>query len=166
MTILAVMVLGFLAAANAPGAQPAPSPGWEFARWGMTPGQVGAASHGAVPAGEHSSYDTLARQYSMDKFKFNVGFDYKPRPADPGNIDRKNLVLDAVLLNLDFNSGTCADLAAYLHKIYGEPDRTFTAGPTGFLWNRKDIGDDVEYYTWDEHRGCTVMYMPLGGYDS
>ena len=163
--ILAALAAGLLVtSADAPREPPAASPGWEFARWGMTPNQVGAASHGAAPAGKDSRYDTLAREYSMGKFKFNVVFDYKPSPDDPGNTDPRKLFLDAVLLNLDLSSGTCAELADYLRKIYGAPDRTFSAGPAGFLWNRKDIGDDVNYYTWNEHRGCTVMYMTLGGY--
>jgi hypothetical protein len=98
----------------------------------------------------------------MAKFKFDVVFDYAPPRDDPGNTNPNSLKLDAVLLNLDFKSGTCAELTSYLKSIYGKPDRTFASGPTGFLWHRKELGDDIQYSTWNERKSCTVMYMPLG----
>ncbi len=130
----------------------------------MTPDQLRAASHGDAPKVSTGS-DVMARAYSMGKFKFSVVIDYKPRSDDPGNNDPKNLVLDAVLLNLDLTSGKCAELKTYLKNVYGNPDRTFASGPAGFLWNDKKLGDDINYYSFDERNGCTVMYMPLGSHD-
>jgi hypothetical protein len=144
----------------------AQSSGWQFARWGMTPMQLGAASHGGVPAGEGSTYDQMTGEYAMGRFKFDVGFAYAPRRDDPGNNDPNNLQLNAVQLNLDFASGTCAELKDYLKTLYGKPDRTFARGPGGMLWNRKAIGDDVEYYAFDDKKLCTVTYMTLGGASS
>ena len=160
--LFAVCVIGLLATlAGAQAAQPRPSGGWEFARWGMSPEQLRAASRGAVSAGS-PGYDRLSREYSMAKFKFNVVFDYVPPQDDPGSTNPDALKLNAVLLNLDFKSGTCAELTAYLESTYGKPDRTFANGPGGFLWHNKELGDDIEYSTWNEHKSCTVMYMPLG----
>ena len=75
-------------------------------------------------------------------------FDYVPPHEDPGNNNPKILRLDAVLLNLNLT--------------YGKPDQTFASGPAGFLCHKKELGDDIEYSTWNEHKGCTVMYMPPG----
>lgn len=98
----------------------------------------------------------------MAKFKFDVVFDYVPPRDDPGNTNSDVLKLDALLLNLDFKSGTCAELTTYLKSTYGKPDRTFASGPAGFLWHRRELGDDIQYFTWNERKSCTVMYMPLG----
>src|SRR5579872_6450378 len=148
MKFLAVTIVGLWAAlAGAQAAQFAPSGGWEFARWGMNPDELRAASHGAVSAG-NASYDLLRREYSMAKFKFNVVFDYVPPRDDPGNTNPEALKLDAVLLNLDLKSGRCAELTTYLQGIYGKPDRTFASGPAGLLWSSAKLGDDIEYYTW------------------
>lgn len=139
----------------------APSSGWEFARWGMSAEQLRTASHGSVPSGNPGT-DQMSREYSMTKFKFKVVFDYAPPRDDPGNTDPHALKLDAVLLNLNLRSGTCTELTTYLKTIYGKPDQTFASGPAGLLWHEKELGDDIEYSTWNEHKGCTVMYMPLG----
>jgi hypothetical protein len=50
----------------------------------------------------------------------------------------------------------------YLKQIHGKPDKTFVSGPAGLLWHEKKLGDDIQYITWNERKGCTVMYMPLG----
>src|SRR5690348_9931614 len=98
--------------AGAQASQPVRSGGWEFARWGMGPEQLRAASHGAVSESS-PGYDRMSHKYSMAKFKFDVVFDYVPPRDDPGNTNPNSLKLDAVLLNLDFKSGTCAELASY-----------------------------------------------------
>jgi hypothetical protein len=162
MKILAITIAGLLAVlAGAQAAQFVPPKAWEFARWGMNPEQLRAASRGAVSTGS-PGYDRMIREYSMAKFKFDVVFDYVPPHEDPGNNNPKTLRLDAVLLNLNLKSGTCAELTAYLKNIYGKPNQVFASGPAGFLWHEKELGDDIEYSTWNEHKGCTVMYMPLG----
>jgi len=137
MKFLAVTIVGlWTALAGAQATQFATSGGWEFARWGMNPDELRAASHGAVSAG-NAGYDLLRREYSMAKFKFNVVFDYVPPHDDPGNTNPDALKLDAVLLSLSLKSGTCSELATYLKSIYGKPDRMFARGPAGFLWHKK-----------------------------
>jgi hypothetical protein len=160
------MVAGVLAVAGVSPAASAPSAGWKFARWGMTPAQLGAASHGAVPAGEGARYAAMTGEYAMGQFKFSVAFDYAPPRADPGDIDPRTLQLNAVQLRLDSASGACAELEAYLGAVYGKPDRTLPGGPAGLLWNSKVLGDDVTYYSWDQQKTCSVMYMTLGGHDN
>jgi hypothetical protein len=162
MRNFAVAILGLFAVLAGAQASTAlvPSGGWEFARWGMSPEQLRAAARGAVSAGNAGS-DQMSREYSMAKFKFKVVFDYAPPRDDPGNTDLQALQLDAVLLNLNLRSGTCTELTNYLKTIYGKPDQTFASGPAGLLWHEKELGDDIEYSTWNEHKGCTVMYMPL-----
>jgi hypothetical protein len=162
MTALAAAAC-LLAATAGAGSPPMSSTGWEFAKWGMTPAQLRAASHGAVPK-SNAGYDAMAGKYSMGKFKFDVVLDYSPRAGDPGNYDPRNLIFNAALLNLDASSGSCTDLTAYLETAYGKPDRTFSAGPAGYLWTNKKIGD-VQYSTWDGNKTCSVMYMPFGGHD-
>ena len=158
----AICVIGLLAAlAGAQAAQIIPSGGWEFARCGMSPEQLRAASRGAVSVGS-PGYGRLSREYSIAKFKFNVVFDYVPPRDDPGNTNPDALKLDAVLLNLDFKSGTCAELTTYLKSTNGTPDRTFASGPAGFLWHTKELGNDIQYFNWNVRKSCTVMYMPLG----
>ena len=166
MRNLAVAILGLLPAlAGAQASSPAvPSKGWEFARWGMSPEQLRAASHGSVPAGNPGS-DLMSRKYSMGKFKFKVVFDYEPPRDDPGNSDLKALKLDAVLLNLDLGSGTCAELTTYLKRIYGKPDQTSASGPAGYFWHNIKLGDDIQYSTWNEYKGCSVMYTPLSAHN-
>ena len=159
---LAITVVALLVALRAAQATPSvPSKGWEFVRWGMNPMQLRSASHGAVSAGS-AGYDFLRREYSMDKFKFNVVFDYVPPQNDPGNNNLDTLELNAVLLNLRLESGSCAELATYLKSIYGKPDQAFASGPVGILWHKREFGNDIQYYTWNERKGCSVMYMPLG----
>ena len=152
-----------LALAAGAGSPSVSSTGWDFAKWGMTPAQLRAASHGTVPV-NNAGYDTMKGEYSMGKFKFDVQFDYIPPADDPGNQDPKFLKLNAVLLDMNANSGSCTDLTAYLTTAYGKPDRTFSAGPAGYLWSNKKIGD-VQYSTWDKNKTCSVMYMPQGGHD-
>jgi hypothetical protein len=98
----------------------------------MTPDQLRAASHGEVPAsGQDPGHDMMTTEYSMGKFKFNVVFDYAPRSDDPGNNDPSNLVLSAVLLNLDLSSGNCVDLSV---KI--EAQRVWSDGVDGPCFRR------------------------------
>src|SRR5690242_3041299 len=83
--LFAAWVIGLLAPlAGAQALQPVPSGGWEFAKWGMSPEQLRAASHGVVSKSS-LGYDRMSRQYSMAKFQFNVVFDYVPPRDDPGN---------------------------------------------------------------------------------
>jgi hypothetical protein len=136
------------------------TPGWEFARWGMTPAQVRAASHGVV-IGTEAGIDSLTGEYAMGPFKFNVDIDYQPRPDDPGNSAAGNLILGGVVLSLDARTGSCPALAAYLKTIFGKPDRTTTQGPLNLDWRRKAIGDDITYFSWPD-KSCGVRYGPYG----
>jgi hypothetical protein len=141
-------------------AMAAKTPGWEFARWGMTPAQVRAASHGVV-IGTVAGVDSLTGDYAMGPFKFNVDIDYQPRPDDPGNSAADNLILGGVVLSLEARSGSCPALAAYLKTIYGKPDRTTTQGPLNLDWRKKAIGDDITYFSWPD-KSCGVRYGPYG----
>ena len=164
MKLLVAIFAGLVAtsAVAAPASPQAPTPGWQFVRWGMTPAELRAASNGAVPANTDPGYDRMKGEYAMGKFKFDVVFDYHPPANDPGNTDPSTLGLDAVMLDLNLKSGSCAKLEAYLKTLYGPPDRTADKGPAGDTWSRKDIGDDVSYSTFDPKKACSVMYMALG----
>ena len=158
MVKFAACVAGVLAAfAGAALASSVSPTGWEFAKWGMTSAQVRAASHGAVHQGSaDGAYDVMPREYIMGQFRFNVTFDYRSR----SNFEPQDLVLEAVSLDLDAKSGTCAQLDAYLRSIYGKPARTSASGPAGDDWSTKQLGD-VSYSTWDGKK-CTLLYMAYG----
>jgi len=132
-----------------------------FAKWGITP----AASSAPRPMGR-STYrsggpDTLNGPYSIDTFQFAVEFDYMPRSEDPGNFAEDNLIFDGITMSLDLKSGTCIELAAYLPKIFGKPDRITREGPLGYWWNKKGQAYDVNYYSWPD-RSCGIEYSPIG----
>ena len=96
--------LALAATATAQGASAAKTPGWEFARWGMTPAQVRTASNGTVKAAAPGGADSLNGEYAMGSFKFFVDIDYAPRPDDPGNSAEDNLVLVGITMTLDATS--------------------------------------------------------------
>lgn len=171
ITLAALALAGASASrAAAPAAKPtinaspatvaAKTPGWEFARWGMSPAQVRAASRGAVIAAE-GGVDSLTGEYAMGSFRFNVDIDYQPKPDDPGNTAEDNLILDGVVLSLDAKSGSCTALVAYLKTTLGKPDRTTTQGPLNLDWNKKAIGDHITYFSWPD-KSCGVEYGPYG----
>jgi hypothetical protein len=160
--MLASLALAAATSAGAQGASAAKTPGWEFARWGMTPAQVRAASNGTVKATAPGGADSLNAEYVMGSFKFFVDIDYAPRPADPGNSAEDNLVLVGITMALDPTSGSCSDLVAYAKKIFGKPDKTTTQGPLNLDWRKKDLGDDITYYSWPD-KSCGIEYGPLGG---
>src|SRR5690348_3143569 len=92
--LFVIWVIGLLAPLAGAQAQLVPSGGWEFAKWGMSPEQLRAASHGAVSAGS-PGYDRMSREYSLAKFKFNVVFDYVSPRDDLGTTNPDALKLDA-----------------------------------------------------------------------
>jgi hypothetical protein len=159
--ILASLALAATTMAQAQDATAAKTPGWEFARWGMTPAQVRAASHGTVKDTAAGSADSLNGEYVMGQFKFFVDIDYAPRPDDPGNSAEDNLILVGINMNLDPKSGSCSELVAYSKKIFGKPDKTTTQGPLYLDWYKKDIGNDIGYYSWPD-KSCGIEYGPLG----
>jgi len=158
MKFLAAALLSVLVA---PTTVLAASPGWEFARWGMTPAEVRAASHGSVRAGESSGYDTLDGEYPMGRFKFAVVFNYEPHPDDPGNSSESNLRLGGVGMKLDLKSGACAQLGAYLTRRLGHPDHATTEGPPAYKWRKQDLGDEIDYTSWPDG-SCGIQYSPIG----
>jgi len=136
-------------------------PGWNFAKWGIAPAQLRAASHGAVSASQSGGPDTLDEPYSIGTFKFTGEFDYMPRREDPGNSAEDNLIFDGITMSLDLHSGTCAQLAAYLPEVFGKPDRTTKEGQVGYWWYKKDQAYDINYYSWPD-RSCGIEYSPIG----
>lgn len=162
MMVVRAVVLSFVAAPTvALAASVAAPPGWDFAKWGMTPAQLRAASHGMISPSGTGELDSLNGEYSIGPFKFTVDFNYTPRSDDPGNYSDDNLVFDGVTMGLDLKSGTCAGLAAYLPKVYGKPSRTTTLGPQGYWWYKKDSAYDINYYSWPD-KSCGIEYSPIG----
>lgn len=142
-------------------ATPPTPPGWTFAKWGLTPAQLRAASHGTVRAGASGSPDQLNEEYAIGAFKFRVEFNYAPKPDNPGDTDEDNLVLDGITMGLDLKSGDCAALAAYLPKAFGKPDRVTRQGPLGYWWYKKGQAYDINYYSFPDRR-CGIAYAPIG----
>jgi len=141
-------------------ATPTTPPGWTFAKWGLSPAQLRAASHGTVHAGSGGP-DLLKSEYAVGAFKFRVEFDYGPKPDNPGDTDEDNLVFDGVTMGLDPKSGTCAALAAYLPKVFGKPDRVTSQGPLGLWWYKQDGAYDINYYSFPD-KSCGISYGPVG----
>jgi hypothetical protein len=162
MKFVRAMVLSLVAAPTvALAASAAAPPGWDFVKWGMTPTQLRAASHGTVHPDKSGDLDFLNGEYSIGTFKFTVEFGYSSRPDDPGNFAQDNLVFDGITMGLDLKSGTCAGLAAYLPRVFGKPDRTTTEGPQGYWWYKKDLAYDINYYSWPD-KSCGIEYSPIG----
>lgn len=127
----------------------------------MTPAQVRAASHGAVKDTEAGSARSLNGEYAMGHFRFSVDLNYQPRPEDPGNFADDNLVLGGITMSLDDKSGTCTELVVYLTQLFGKPDHATTQGPLNLDWHKKEIGDDITYFSWPD-KSCGVEYGPYG----
>jgi hypothetical protein len=149
LAVLAVLAPCVAAASPAP-----PSVGgWEFAHWGMSRGDVQAASRGAAHAPRDqpdSADDVVDGRHMLGRFKVLERLQY-----DEHGLSQ---------ISFEPVSGGCADLRAYLAATYGEPDdRGDAAAYRLTTWRDATGGNVLRLYVSDDDAICHLDLGPLPG---
>lgn len=129
-----------------------PTPGWQYARWGMTPSEVAAASSGRVVVVEDSSPagrrgQTLAEGTAeAGPFSLNAKFGFH------------NGRLSGVYLTAA-GQADCGNLANALDDLYGPEDRTSVRDDSFRSWRLPELNTAVAYYS--EGATCSLRYTAI-----
>ncbi len=129
--------------------------GWRYARWGMSPAEVVAASGGeAVLARQSSDTNTVfgstgaAANYSQPGFAFRVFFNFRY-----GKLTQVTLHPDP--------KADCTPLINDLTKRFGPPEVTaLYTGITRFVWSDTPVANDIRVLRVPET--CALTYVQHG----
>ena len=129
--------------------------GWRYARWGMSPEQVVAASGGqAVLAEQDSKTNTVfgstgaAASYSQPPFTFRVFFNFRY-----GKLTQVTLHPDP--------KADCTPLINDMTRRFGPPEiRSLYTGITTFSWPDAPIANDIRVFRVPET--CSISYVQHG----
>ncbi len=129
--------------------------GWRYARWGMSPDEVVAASGGqAVLAKQDSKTNTVfgstgaAANYSQPPFTFRVFFNFRY-----GKLTQVTLHPDP--------KADCTPLINDLTRRFGPPEiKSLYTGITTFYWPNAPVANDVRVFRVPET--CSISYSQHG----
>ena len=130
---------------------------WQFAKWGMTPAELVAASDGTVKMvlkTEENNDAYLKAVYVTGERKFDVSFKFQ-----------KQRLVRVILRDQDYHK-ICGPIARQLTVTYGKPYSysSYTAVYWNTLneeyyWNDPGTGNAVAFYS-NQH-GCFIHYDQL-----
>lgn len=126
---------------------------WQYARWGMTPVQVVAASGGKAQAasGDKSAQGDVNRDaagaYSVGGRSFRTSFWF-----DASGLEKVTLSPDG--------EPRCLDLRRDLLAKYGEPVERNPGSVERLMWADKAAGNRIVIIT-DGDSFCELQYAPL-----